>query len=59
LCRRYIPELIPELAALRVACKGAAGVVIKDLIDLVRKKGEAFNSEKQHSKPWRRGASRE
>jgi hypothetical protein len=42
-----IPELIPELAALRVACKDPAGVAIGDLIDIVRSKGEAFNSEKQ------------
>ena len=42
-----IPELVPELAALRVACKDAAGVAIADIIDLVRRKGEAFNSKKQ------------
>ena len=42
-----IPELIPELAALRVACKDPAGVAIGDLIDIVQSKGEAFNSEKQ------------
>ena len=42
-----IPELIPELAALRVACKDPAGVAIGGLIDIVRSKGEAFNSEKQ------------
>ena len=41
-----IPELIPEIAALRVAA-GAAGIEISKLIDLVRAKGEAFNSEKQ------------
>ena len=42
-----VPELVPELAALRVACKDPAGVAIEDLVDLVRRKGEAFNSEKQ------------
>ena len=39
--------LTPELAALRVACKDPAGIAIGDLIDIVRQKGEAFNSEKQ------------
>ena len=42
-----VPELVPELAALRVACKDPAGVAIEDVVDLVRRKGEAFNSEKQ------------
>ena len=42
-----IPELVPELAALRVACKDPAGVAIDDVVALVRAKGEAFNSEKQ------------
>ena len=41
-----IPELIPEIAALRVAA-GAGGIVVSTLVDLVRAKGEAFNSEKQ------------
>jgi hypothetical protein len=42
-----IRELVPELASLRVAA-GAAGIEIgKGLVDLVRAKGEAFNSEKQ------------
>ena len=42
-----VPELISELAALRVACTDPVGVAIGDLIDIVRQKGEAFNSEKQ------------
>ena len=42
-----IPELVPELAALRVACKDPAGIAINDVVALVRSKGEAFNSEKQ------------
>ena len=42
-----IPELVPELAALRVACKDPAGIAINDVVALVRAKGEAFNSEKQ------------
>ena len=42
-----IPELFPELTALRVACKDPAGVAIEDLVDIVRHKGEAFNSEEQ------------
>ena len=42
-----IPGLVPELATLRVACKDPAGLAIDDLVDLVKSKGEAFNSEKQ------------
>ena len=42
-----VPELVLELAALRVACKDAAGVAIADIIDLVRREGEASNSEKK------------
>ena len=42
-----IPELVPELAALRVACKDPAGIAINDVVALVRAKGEAFNSEMQ------------
>ena len=41
-----VPELVPELAALRVTCKYSAGVAIEDLVDFVRRKGDAFNSEK-------------
>ena len=41
-----IPELVPEIAALRVAA-GAAGIQVDELVDLIRAKGEAFNSEKQ------------
>ena len=32
---------------MRVACKDPAGVAIEDVVDLVRRKGEAFNTEKQ------------
>ena len=42
-----ISELVPELAALRVACKDPAGIAIADVVALIRSKGEAFNSEKQ------------
>ena len=42
-----ILERVPELAALRVACKDPAGIAIADVVALVRSKGEAFNSEKQ------------
>ena len=41
-----IPELVPEIAALRVAA-GAPGIDVDKLVDLVRAKGEAFTSENQ------------
>ena len=42
-----ISEPVPELTALRVACKNPVGIATADVVALVRSKGEAFSLEKQ------------
>ena len=42
-----MPELVPEMAVLCVACKDPAAIATADVAALVISKGGAFNSEKQ------------